>query len=83
MTTTLRPDQGLRSVHEIMEGMMTKLEYCQNVKIAGEVQQCPYLAKGGICGFQRLREGPHKGQFPTLSEVDVCPARWTEKAQAG
>lgn len=54
---------------------------CQHVKIVGIEQQCPYLNRDGICGFQRNLDGPNKGKFATLAEVEACPAGWAEKAK--
>ena len=91
MMITYRPDRGLRSVAEIMEDITmdqsdnktetaAKLKHCQSVEIAGGLkQQCPYLVSGGRCGFQHIFEGPNNGRFPTLAEVETCPAAWAKR----
>lgn len=56
-------------------GLVAKLAHCQAFEESPGVQGCAFLLRGGVCGYQRLREGPRRGQFPSLAEIERCPRR--------
>ncbi len=53
--------------------LAAKLAHCQAFKETQGVAGCAYLLRDGRCGFRRLREGPRRGEFPSLAELETCP----------